>query len=388
MTANKPFIFKLPTYNIDEKDNTFTRSITIPHPLLSLGFHSFFHRTRSAMSITKKLETKNKFYYVVNPYEHIINNYENDLLHESEKILDNPHVFSRTFYKSWEILYLFDLLNKDQVVIGMSAINFLQGFLEFKQKYYPSLKVKIVSANSSENKEMVDKLNKRHNNVISMRTTDLPKADLVIADGEIEWINENYQEQEAYNLIIDEIIIGLTNQANGGTFILKIFDTYTYVTIKLIMLMTALYEEVYIYKPYFSRFTNGEKYLICKKFKGSKHLDTILTTLRNVTSRKMPYLCDIFTKTILTNEQLNIFKYINVTIANLQQIMINKIVVYIKSNNYFGDLYHQYRDEQIKATKWWIENFYTSKLTNKSQVIADVISYNDSELKLFIQKLI
>ena len=46
--------------------------------------------------------------------------------------------------------------------------------------------------------------------------------------------------------------------------------------------------------------------------------------------------------------------------------MINNLVVYIKSNNYFGDMYHNYRDKQISANKWWISNFLTDKYNKKS----------------------
>ena len=43
--------------------------------------------------------------------------------------------------------------------------------------------------------------------------------------------------------------------------------------------------------------------------------------------------------------------YLNISIANKQQIMINKIVKYIKENNYYGEKYHNYRNDQIESTK-------------------------------------
>ena len=38
--------------------------------------------------------------------------------------------------------------------------------------------------------------------------------------------------------------------------------------------------------------------------------------------------------------------------------MINEIVRYIKENNYYGEKYHKFRENQIEATKWWVSNFY------------------------------
>ncbi len=68
--------------------------------------------------------------------------------------------------------------------------------------------------------------------------------------------------------------------------------------------------------------------------------------------------------------------------------MINNLIVYIKSNNYFGDSYHNYRDLQIKANKWWISNFFTEKLNEKSTLVKDIIRYNESEINLFVKKLV
>ena len=117
----KPFIYKLP--KIDTKDiyNDVLSSSHICVPLFSLGFHSFIHRTKSALSITSKLETKNKFYYVINPFEHSINDYDKDIKTVLTKFLNIKKEFSilsRAFYKMWDILYTFNLAdNKHMVMI-------------------------------------------------------------------------------------------------------------------------------------------------------------------------------------------------------------------------------------------------------------------------------
>ena len=68
--------------------------------------------------------------------------------------------------------------------------------------------------------------------------------------------------------------------------------------------------------------------------------------------------------------------------------MINKIVVYIKENNYFGDKYHEYRNSQIDATKWWINNFYTEKYSNPEKNLNEIVSFNEQEEKQFYKKLV
>ena len=78
-------------------------------------------------------------------------------------------------------------------------------------------------------------------------------ANLVTADGGFEWDNENYQEQEAYRLILGQIVAALRVQAKGGTFVLKLFETFTDVTIKMIMIVSSFYEtKAYMFKPFFS----------------------------------------------------------------------------------------------------------------------------------------
>jgi 23S rRNA U2552 (ribose-2'-O)-methylase RlmE/FtsJ len=428
----KPFIFKLNHIDVSKifDNNDIIKSSNINQPLFSLGFHSFIHRTKSAMAITEKLETKNKFYYVVNPFEHNINDYNEDISHISATFLNNPDILSRAFYKMWEILYLFDIAGSSKEGMTMVGLaegpgSFIQAFVEFREKYFEPSKDTVYGLTINNNtininKEMVDNINKRYDNMISiLKTTstksnkttktlstngDLTKpetieylkenikkkADLVTADGGFEWKNENYQEQEAYALILGEIIGALSIQAKGGSFVLKVFETFTHTTIKLIYLLASFYDECYLYKPFFSRATNSEKYIICKGFKHNEVDKTTIKKLLDVLKKceTKEFINDIFPNFIIKDEDLNIFKYININIANTQQIMINNLIVYIKSNNYFGDMYHNYRDLQIKANKWWIDNFFTEKLNEKKTIVTDIIRYNESEINLFVKKLI
>jgi 23S rRNA U2552 (ribose-2'-O)-methylase RlmE/FtsJ len=426
----KPFIYQLPSLDTKDifKDNEVSISSNIQRPLFSLGFHSFIHRTKSAMAITNKLETKNKFYYVVNPFEHTINDYKDDIAHYSETFLNKPNILSRAFYKLWEMLYLFDIAgNKKMTMVGLAEGpgSFIQAFVEFREQYYELSNDTIYGLTLNDdkhigiNKDMVDNINKRYKNLITILSSvngkkkstnnmngDLTKvstikylrdniksADLITADGGFEWKDENFQEQEAYQLILGEIISAISIQAKGGSFVLKIFETFTHTTIKLIYLLSTFYENVYIYKPFFSRDTNSEKYIICKGFKYDTSSDILQKnilyleeTLKKCDTNK--FINDIFPKFELSNEYINIFKYINIIIANIQQIMINKVVTYIKSNNYFGDEYHMYRDKQIEANKWWIDKFLTDELKDNISLVKETIKYNESELNLFIKKLI
>ena len=51
-------------------------------------------------------------------------------------------------------------------------------------------------------------------------------------------------------MIFCEVVTALAVQREGGTFICKIFDIYTEITIQFIYLLGFFYKEIYITKPY------------------------------------------------------------------------------------------------------------------------------------------
>ena len=406
-----PFIHKIPSINTDNiyTDNTIITSSRINMPLISLGFHSFIHRTKSAMDIILKLETKKDFYNIVNQFEHIINDYKDDINSYSYISLphskDEPRILSQAFYKMWEILLMFDIANGSLIntmIFTEGLGSFIQAIIKYREKFYNISKDKIyyTTLEADENKKSI-KLDKAlidyyPNLLFSINKNKIiNQMDLIIADGSIEGIDENYQEQESYVLIFGEILNALKIQAKNGNFVLRIYETFTLVTIKMIYLLTLYYEEVIIYKPYFSRNTISEKYVICKKFKYDQikdkkflnnKLDKLEKTLEYMNTTR--FIVDIFPQFIPETNYLDVFKYINILVANTQQIIINKLVQYIKSNNYFGDDYHMYRENQILATKWWISTYFVESKVDFTKLVKDTIYYNESELNLFVKTLI
>jgi 23S rRNA U2552 (ribose-2'-O)-methylase RlmE/FtsJ len=439
-----PFIHKLEKGKSDvlltSKKNIVTSS-TISLPLISLGFHAFLHRTKDAMNITKKIDMKNDFYYIVNSFEQNIPNY-NDSLSTMTKlyfgIKDNiPDIISSDFYKMWEILLFFNIANTKELTYASLSNNpepFIQSIIKFREKLLNGVekdKVFSVSINNNifqtnEYAEVGKQFLGYHNmknpgllkqtkqtggkndinviKTISNFKKDITKskkyADLVTADGSLVWSDNKFQEQESYQLILGEIIGCLNVQKKNGHFVLRLFESFTYITIKLIYLLTSFYEECYIYKPFYSRNSDSERYLICKNFiydqdndKLNKMIESLEEVMKGINSNS--YLYDIYPDLILPQEYLNKIKFINVKIANAQQIMINDIITYIKENNYFGEKYHNMRENQITSTKWWVSQFYppSSNLYDKTKEdlkkIMDItLQKNDMEYNKFISVLV
>jgi 23S rRNA U2552 (ribose-2'-O)-methylase RlmE/FtsJ len=391
---HQPFIFKLESGKSEVLDNKPQKedvllSSTINLPLNSLGFQTFLHRTKKALDITKNMQSKNEIYYVVNPFELMIPNYEDNLNSLTKHYLsiksDNRvETTAREFYKFWEMLFLFNVADQKDMTCSVMANN-----SEVISTTVTSFRQKLGSGGKK------DKINVI-NSAQAVKSKNNDDVDLVLADSEIKVDDENFQEQESYQLLLKEIVAALSVQAKGGNFILKIFETFTLPSIKLVYLLSSFYDSTYIYKPYYSRASTSEKYLVCKGFKSEKGLDNKIKLLENAIQlmNSNKYVFDIFPSLIVPQTYLDTFKFINIKIANPQQIMINEIVKYIKENNYFGEKYHMFREKQIEATKWWTSSFYppTANLyeTNKDQLqklLKSSLEKNQMEQSKFIGTL-
>ena len=92
--------------------------------------------------------------------------------------------------------------------------------------------------------------------------------DLITGDGGFDFsLDFNKQEVLSINIIFCQICYAIAMQKKGGTFILKIFDVFSQVTIDMLYILSTLYTKVYVCKPHTSRLANSEKYIVCKKFK-------------------------------------------------------------------------------------------------------------------------
>jgi hypothetical protein len=189
------------------------------------------------------------------------------------------------------------------------------------------------------------------------------KANLVTADGGMNWKNENTQEQESLMLIFGQICTALVIQEDGGTFILKLFESFTTVILQLIVILNQLYDDVIIVKPLMSRDSNSEKYIICKKYKGYKKnielIKQLLNTLKHWKSNT--YLVNLNSDYEFDNKFINTMVSLNTEIANRQIESINKIFIFIKKQDYYGQDYNIFKNNQIASSQYWTKTFLTKE---------------------------
>lgn len=215
---------------------------------------------------------------------------------------------------------------------------------------------------------------------------------LITSDAGIDWKSENLQEQEAHRLIFSQIVTALKIQIDGGNFLVKIFESYTTSTIKMIEFLRTFYTKVWISKPYSSRISNSEKYVICKGFIKNKLTTSIIKKLEDmilVMNKNLDYnILDIFTDIKLSYETYKYYKEINTILLNKQYTGINNIIKFINLDNYNGIEYNEFLDRQIYASYFWNKMFLESsnfKSINKYFSTYDLKQYLVGQKKLIKQ---
>lgn len=421
------FLHKLPKSNnnfLKNSNNLLLQTTSLNQPMFNLGFHYFLYRTKSNLSITDNLESENEFYNIVNPFESKVVNYEDNINQYFLKSIKDESILSYSFYNYWEILSIFELTTKDNMsigVIGDGIGSVTQSIVKFREilEKKTSDKIYNVSIKSEKgNYDTMDKTfvgnykknltnhktytsltakkhtNKDNGDIRDLKTIDLyvkdfknNQAELIICNAKPNSNDVNMIEKEYYKILLGEIITTLKVQKKSGHCVIRLDETFTITTIKIIYLLCSFYENCFVYKPFFSKDSLSDKYIICKNFEYNtnevkNHINILEEMVQKIDDNI--FINDIFLDLDIPKEYLDVFKYININISNKQQILINKIITYIKQNNYFGDSYHNYKDNQIKANKWWLENF-TQNLDNIKKTSKQTIEFNKDELVNFLK---
>jgi len=397
--------------NIFDTVNDITFSQNMELPRFDLGFQHYIHQSKGRMA--EYMDRKNK-YKVLNSFERYIDEYEESIGNISKKYFDiekdKPDILSRGFYKLWEILILYDLIdinNKNFISAHLAEGpgSFIQATMFFREKfskywkndeYYaitlhpedekknvPELEKNFVNYYSKEKpqrfilhktypKQVAGGNKKKDNGDLTDPKTLLlfggdmkEKADFITADGGFDWTNEYLQEQEAYRLIFGQIVCAILNQKKKGHFVCKFFETFTMTSIKFLNILKIFYNKIEIIKPLTSRLASSEKYFICMDFKYDdtdkeykKYTNMLLEMLKEIHKEQNLNIINIFSNYTPDNNFLNNIIKLNIEIENKQFKALNNIFTYINNNNFFGDVYQMNRQKQINASKFWTNNFF------------------------------
>lgn len=430
-------------YKVDDAKNIFDHEIQpvfaldYPKPRLDLGFHFYNYSTKEKMEITNTLTIKRKVYYIVNKFEHFVDGSpEHSIITRVNQRLEENKllpVLSRGFFKLWEMIITFGLIPLDTTEFVSAHLAegpgaFLQATMYYRDlfskqstkndNYYaitlhddkqfkehiPELETKFTSHYAKEKPQRLFihktyptkelKGGSRDNGDLTKLNTILHfggyfeknKAHLVTADGGMNWKDENTQEQESFKLIFGEICTALLIQADKGNFVIKLFESFTTVVCKLIFILKQFYKEVYITKPLLSRESSSEKNVVCKSFidkpANQSKIESLLRVLHNAKDNE---IFDIFPTYVFDNNHISMLLAMNKEIANRQIQAINKMVIFIKNNEFFGADYNKFKKVQINTSDYWMKMYFNKDLDINKKLISDGVELALAKSKLETQ---
>lgn len=314
---------------------------------------------------------------------------------------------SRSYFKLWEIIHDFNLINNNGPIkaagLAEGPGGFIEAIINYRKKFKTICKQDIVygitlrscdkdipgwnkAANFLKKNENVkvhyglDKTGNIYNidNIKSFAELFNNDADLVTADGGFDFsTNFNKQEQSSLRIIFCEIVAALSIQKKGGSFVCKVYDTYTHVSISFIFLLTCLYNTVTLTKPFTSRPANSEKYLVCQGFKGISPVLLqklhIIVKCWNLIDSRGEIIYRIMDMDKIPEEFINKVLQYNTNYFNQQVLNIEKTLKYIDRFSLNDDyehteLYKKTIQRQVKLAYYWCKK-YKCKINYESDVM-------------------
>jgi len=177
------------------------------------------------------------------------------------------------------------------------------------------------------------------------------KMDLITGDGGFDFsFQYPQQEQISTKLIMCQIGFAVAMQKLGGTFILKVYDTFTRFSLDLLFLLANLYDQVTIIKPNTSRFANSEKYVVCKGFRNSNTFEIVKQFYKILQSQEpiVGSLFDFGLAYLFTNK----IEEFNAIIGQQQIDTIVSTIYLIDNNNKYDKIEHMKKKNIQKCITW------------------------------------
>jgi len=329
----------------------------VPRPIISNSLSKYLY------DMKEKIEDKEKdwdiFKKYTNPYEYI-----HTQLPFKRKCISKYKPISRSYFKMIEIINLFELHFDSRPIQSFHLAEGPGGFIEAlaglrKCQYDKYVGMTILDDNNDPNipgwkkTEIFLRQNKnvfietgadKTGNILSLdnyiycREKYGSTMDFITADGGFDFsLDFNNQEINIAKLLFAQIVYAISMQKRGGSFVLKIFDTFMQHSIDLLYILSSFYDKVHIIKPHTSRYANSEKYIVCKGFTSIPF------------EQFAPFVQRAFEKMLLSsnsNTDLYIHRFLNTPISTFFQ---NKLEEY---NAIFG----QQQVENIHFTITLIDN--------------------------------
>jgi 23S rRNA U2552 (ribose-2'-O)-methylase RlmE/FtsJ len=308
------------------------------------------------------------------------------IINDYDFLVRDP-IINRAFYKYWEIVHKFNLIDLDKTkdcVIHLAEAP--GGFIQVSQKLFNKNKKKQIIVDEDGYKSVINLKLNNNTSIVSMslnkeieqykkynlpsynekivnknvllsygidNTGNLINIDninhlnscvknldknikIITADGGFdEGTDFNNKEQLHYSLIIHEILSMLILSNKSTNFVLKMYDTYTKTSVDMLYLLHKLFKSVEIFKPVTSRPTNSEKYIICKDLIVNEfYKEQIIIELKNLSNLIKDKKDGTYYFTLFENLPDKFVNYI----ININKKIIDNQCLHLKNAIYFSSL--------------------------------------------------
>jgi cap1 methyltransferase len=141
-----------------------------------------------------------------------------------------------------------------------------------------------------------------------MESTDNKGVHFMMADGGFDVAGkENDQEILSKRLYLCQFLCALMIVRSRGSFLCKLFDTFTEFSVGLVYLMSLCFEKLTFFKPVTSRPANSERYIVCE----GKRPDTaaVESYMLKLNTNDVDSITSIVPLQIMSQRDKNFFKF-------------------------------------------------------------------------------
>jgi 23S rRNA U2552 (ribose-2'-O)-methylase RlmE/FtsJ len=284
---------------------------------------------------------------------------------------------SRSYFKLWEILHDFESIvcltdnaPKTCAFLAEGPGGFIEAYCNLRNKYSSTKNDKLygmtlISIDRNIPSWKLSKEMLHDNNITLVKGDDgtgslynylnilhfiqevgAHTCEFVTADGGFDFSYDfNNQEELSTRLILSEIVAAIQLQKQNGSFLLKIYDINSMMTLQLLYVLKLMYGSIAFIKPLSSRPANSEKYVMCTGFCGN-------TT--HIYTKCLQLLKDVYSSWE-SKQQLNIkvpTQFLR-DIVEYNTYYIIKQVLHINKTIVFISLVRTDKDEVLKKNVWY-----------------------------------
>ena len=200
---------------------------------------------------------------------------------------------------------------------------------------------------------------------------EVEKCDLVTADGGFDFsCNYDTQESDFQKMLISEIYTALRIQKQHGVFIIKLFDLFLMNTLRIISMLSNVYNDISVCKPLTSRPANSERYLVCKGYTRNPCIEQLFRNAIEDGHYKLP---NVKSQSIAEKQMWNIEKRIfdmNQTFFKMQTNYIDRTI-----NSLSNTFIRSSQNRHIRDCVLWCIH-YNIPIKNEYKHIVETLDVN------------